>query len=66
MRRPCVNPRVFRQPDYDLRLEWLGLTRVQWLSIGLLLAGMAVLVVAIAARLRRWAGCCPLNEPRRR
>ena len=36
----------FRQPDHDLGFEWLGLTRGQWLSIGLLLAGVLVLAVS--------------------
>ena len=36
----------FRQPDHDLGFEWLGLTRGQWLSIGLLLAGLLVLVIS--------------------
>ena len=49
----------FRQPDYDLGLEWLGLTRGQWLSIGLLLAGVAVLVVARRRRAEPMGGLLP-------
>lgn len=36
----------FREPDAGIGFQWLGLTRGQWLSVGLLIAGLVLLVVA--------------------
>ena len=33
----------YRQPDIQIGLQWLGLTRGQWLSIGLFLVGAALM-----------------------
>ena len=49
----------FRQPDHDLGFEWLGLTRGQWLSIGLLAAGVLVLAVARRRKTEPMGGLLP-------
>ena len=51
----------FRQPDHDLGFEWLGLTRGQWLSIGLLLAGLLVLVISRRRKGEPMGGLLPLQ-----
>jgi phosphatidylglycerol:prolipoprotein diacylglycerol transferase len=46
----------FRQPDAHIGFQWLGMTRGQWLSIGLLLAGVALLVTATRRKLKPLGG----------
>lgn len=37
---------MYREPDAGIGFQWLGLTRGQWLSVGLLLAGIVLMLVS--------------------
>lgn len=37
---------IYREPDVGIGFQWLGLTRGQWLSVGLLLAGLVLMLVS--------------------
>ncbi len=41
-----IGGEFFRVPDAHLGLQWLGLTRGQWLSVGLVGLGIAILITA--------------------
>jgi len=45
----------FREPDRQLGLQWLGLTRGQWLTSVMLVAGVLVLVRAARRRTPGWS-----------
>ncbi len=38
---------AFREPDAHIGIQWLGLTRGQWLSVGLLLGGVLMTVACV-------------------
>ena len=52
----------YRLPDHDLGFEWLGLTRGQWLSVGLLLAGLVALVISRWRKAEPMGGLLPVTD----
>ena len=52
----------FREPDTHIGLQWLGLTRGQWLSVFLFLIGIAILFVVTPRQNKPIGGWRMLNE----
>lgn len=46
----------FRMPDAHIGFQWLGLTRGQWISIGMLMAAVSVLIWALRRPAEKWGG----------
>ena len=41
-----ITAEMFRQPDYGIGYQWLGLTRGQWLSVAMIVGGCVILYIS--------------------
>jgi phosphatidylglycerol---prolipoprotein diacylglyceryl transferase len=58
----------FREPDLHIGYDWLGLTRGQWLSIGLVITGVVLIVIGLrrdAPKMGGWGGVRMTNDETR-